>query len=93
MKNFWYEWNDLIIPVFVFILIVACIIFGMVGSVVIMNISWNKGYCQTQKGLSPDHEFKWVFWGGCLLLLPDGTWVNAHNYLDMERFRLEGEFK
>ena len=59
--------------------------------VVIPDVVINYNYCETQQALMPGINFEWVFWGGCLLEAPDGTWVNASDYLSVERLRLQIE--
>jgi hypothetical protein len=56
---------------------------------------FNYNYCETHQTLMPHINFKWVFWGGCLLEAPDGTWVSAPDYLSVDRLRLqlEGDIK
>jgi len=63
----------------------------IVGGTVLSEI----GYCNTQQALMPNVDFQWVFWGGCLLKSPDGMWVDASDYLGVDRLRLqmEGDIK
>lgn len=73
----------------ILVLVSICVV-----STAIVTIS-NIGYCNTQQQLMPNIEFQWVFWGGCLLKAPDGMWVNAEDYLNVDRLRLqlEGDIK
>jgi len=80
-------WGLALIMLIVAISLVAVIVGGTIAS--------EFGFCNTNQALMPNVDFQWVFWGGCLLKSPDGMWVNASDYLSVDRLRLqmEGDIK
>ena len=87
MRTWWNRNSDV-----VWILTAIVLMFAvLIGCTLSMFIVSEKGYCNTQTELSTSFEFKWVFWGGCMVQLPDGSWAHAMDYMDMMRF--EGKLK
>ena len=52
------------------------------------EIVYQKSYCNTMGELHGDaYQFQWVLWGGCLVQTPQGRWIDADDY-----FQIEGVF-
>jgi hypothetical protein len=82
--------DKFVIGVFVTLLILlSLVVFGLPIGTVVSEYK----YCQTQERLSENFDFEWTLWTGCLIQLPDGSWSDAHEYLDKQRFELDGSLK
>lgn len=54
----------------------------------VMSIK-EKMYCNEVQEMSPEYNFHWGFWTGCMIELDDGSWGNASNYLDAVRMEVK----
>lgn len=72
-------------------LLVFGLVIGLLSFVIpaAASIWWETNQCRTYERLMPDDEFQWELIGGCLMHLPDGTWVDADDWLNLSRFQAE----
>lgn len=66
------------------LLIVAIILGALVGITMLSE----KNYCATMERLSPQYNFQWELWGGCLVEV-DGLYIHASDYLNKTRQEIE----
>ena len=67
------------IAVVVILVTMLCIL-----PMIAFDVVYNQNYCETLQSLSGDaYNYKWVFWGGCLVETPDGRWVRAEDYFQI----------
>ena len=70
------DFLDLVKDAVIMLLVVALAIAVAVG----LDCLFSVNYCDTMEDLQPEFNFKWVFWGGCMVQTPSGYWINAHHY-------------
>jgi hypothetical protein len=74
-------------------LVVLCLlvfVFVCFGSIVAIQCTVEYQQCRTFAELDPSHNYKWVFFGGCLAETSSGRWVDADD-AQLILFDLEGE--
>lgn len=71
MSDFWYDYGDLIIGVFVFIIIVTLVVFG-VGKL-------EQAQC-IAKTQSIGFDYRWSWLGGCQIEVTEGQWIPLESY-------------
>lgn len=69
-------------------LLVLTVFALIVGLVSLCASVYNIQYCNTMTRLDSTHEYKWEFWGGCLVHLPSGRWADATEFRNGE-FQIE----
>ena len=63
-----------ILGVFLLTLIAVALIVGAIA----VGSSWMaRQQCNQLSTLASDYEFKWNFWTGCLVEMPNGFWVSV----------------
>ena len=86
-KDEWGEWQPW---VFVVGVVGLCLLvtLALFGCAMLASIPFEIGQCNTLTSMS-SLNYEWVFWGGCLVELPNGAWIDADDapqwmLLDME---------
>ena len=62
----------------------------LVGIVIVACAStYEYQVCKARSGLSSEYQYKWVLWGGCLVKLPSGMWVDYGDaqFVELEKGR------
>ena len=81
MEGFFDFFATVICAIVLTVVVLALIIAPIVG----LNVYFEKGKCKQFTAMhSDDFEFQWVFYGGCMVKTPDGRWVDASQYLQLE---------
>lgn len=73
--------------------LIVSILFALVftvGLIVSIGVISEKNYCATMQELSTEVDYRWVFWGGCMVRMESGIWINAHQ-LNYNEVQLHGD--
>lgn len=58
-------------------IVIGLIVVVMISVVVLISYFSLKAGCSEYANINPEMEFKFAFWNGCLVKLPDGMWMSA----------------
>jgi len=73
--------RDLFYGTIAVLVVIALLLVVLVGLGTVVE----KKQCETFQDLHGDeYQFQWVFWGGCLVKTPEGRWIDADHYLQIE---------
>lgn len=70
-----------IIEMTVIFVVLFSVCFGVIAGICAI---FEVGQCNTLTKLDDNHNYQWVFWGGCLVQADDGRWVDVDNYYQIE---------
>jgi len=77
--------RDLFYGTIAVLVVFALLLVAVGGLGVGLEVVFEKKQCETFKDLHGDkYQFQWVFWGGCLVKTPEGRWIDADHYLQIE---------
>ena len=77
--------KDLLVFLVVLAVLVVIVIVGVFGCAVVYEYQ----ICNARVELISEYQYKWVLWGGCLVKLPSGMWVNYEDaqFVELEKGR------
>ena len=86
----WKEWVVLVALVVGAVVLFGCLFAATFVGISLSAIPFQVGQCQTLTDIDPAHEYKWIFWGGCLVQTSTGRWIDPDS-LDQLMLDLEGQ--
>ena len=87
--GYWKDWVVIAGTAVGVLVLVACLLPVVTYGFGLASIPFQVGQCQTLTDIDPAHEYKWVFWGGCLVQTSTGRWIDPDS-LDQMMLDLEG---
>lgn len=88
MKNWWRHLDSVDKKTITGVIVVAILAMTLIFSCVGLSAGSNYLKCQKYQMYMPEENIVWSFWTTCLIEAPDGTFVDADDYLGMGRFGL-----